>query len=64
MPALTMLVLEACLQLVVCHVDSLGHLASAKSSRPLCHLYTFKSSLAHRGVLDNNPQLGIIHVRR
>ena len=25
MPALTMLVLEACLQLVVCHVDSLRH---------------------------------------
>lgn len=60
MPALSVLVLEVCLQFVVCHVDSLRHPVICLGQKTLCRLYTYKSSLAHRVILDNNPQLGII----
>ena len=63
-PALPALVLEVCLQFVVCHEDSLRHPVICLGQKTLCRLYTYKSSLAHRVILDNNPQLGIIYLRR
>ena len=62
-PALTLLVLETCLQFVVCHVDSLRHLISV-GTEIFYAVFIYKSSLAHRGALDNNPQLGSIRLRR